>query len=182
MELSQEEEQFQQNFMEKAAQFMQEIFKLVRPAPHTNGETKKRPREEEEVEEIEEEEIEKEIQKTPEKKKPVEKKPVEEKPKEPEPEPEKETKKKRAKKDPVPSSSDGVCAGRFWLNPPLPCILVEEGRSTEGIELSRAQKFPGAAGKCEICKECGKKRKNFKQSERTRKKKEQKQNEQTKVN
>lgn len=134
--------------------------------------------EEEEEEEIEEEEIEKEIQKTPEKKKPVEK-PVEKKPEEPEPQ--KETKKKRAKKDSTTPSGGGgveVCVGRFWLNPPLPCILVEEGRPTEGIELNTAQKFPGAAGKCKICKECGKKRKNFKQSERTRKKKEQKQNEQ----
>jgi hypothetical protein len=177
-----EQAQFQEHFMEKAALFMQDILDIVNKvwsSPHTNGETsKKRTREPEpEEEEIEEEEIEKEIQKTPEKK-PESKKPIEKKP-----EDEKETKKKRAKKDSTTPSGDGVgggdvCAGRFWLNPPLSCILMEEGRPTEGIELNTAQKFPGAAGKCKICKECGKKRKNFKQSERTRKKKEQKQNEQ----
>lgn len=173
MELSQK--QFQEQFMEKAAEFMQDLLDIVNkvwPAPvenrppHTNGETKKRTTRE--VDDDEEEEIEEEVQKTPEKKKPEPKKPE-------------ETKKKRAKKDSTTPSGGGddVCVGRFWLNPPLPCILVEEGRSTEGIELNTAQKFPGAAGKCKICKECGKKRKNFKQSERTRKKKEQKQNEQT---
>lgn len=174
MELPDDErrEKFQEGFMEKAAHFMQEMLDLVAkiyapPAIHTNGQTNKRPREEDEEEEEEMVVVAKEEKK----KKPKKKK-----------------NKKEVEKEvvvpaivpPTPAPGAGVegCAGRFWCTPPQSCVLVEEGRSTEGIELKVAQKFPGAAGKCKLCTECGKKRKNFNQSERNRKKKEQKQNEQ----